>query len=465
MKVELEVTNGPLKGKKFVCKEHDTFLVGRTREAHLSLPNDGFISRRHFLLEVNPPDCYLKDLESTNGTRVNGEMVTETELKDGDTIEAGYTNLCVGIKKLIRCALCGKEIEEGKPGEELLCETCQKREKELGRRPQAEITRCTHCDRLIPLERVKKGEAPICFRCAHKKAKTLLDEIRGGAAQKSKVLKGAPAIPGYEVIKCLGRGGMGAVWLAKDEREEKVAIKTILPQGSSDEYGVKELQREIKIITGLKHPRIVRFIDHGFSKERFYFILEYIEGTDAEKLLQERGGKMEVDEAIPIVLQILEALEYAHKKNLVHRDVKPHNILLAPSGKDWDAKLSDFGLAKNFQFAGLSGMTIKGQFSGSVPFMPPEQITNYRFVKPTSDVFAIGATLYHLLSGQYVFNIRSLRDPWMDIVKGKPIPIRERNPEIPQAIARVIDKAVSREATARYRDGGEMRVALEAAQK
>jgi len=472
MKVELEVTQGAEQGRRFIFKEHDTFLVGRAEEAHFRFSyDDPYISRRHFLLEVNPPECHLQDLDSTNGTKVNGRKVTKLEwheLKDGDSIEIGYTTLQVGIKELIRCARCGKELKQVKQGEEVLCAECRRKQKQAEEKAKAEkAVKCIKCGRIIPPEEVKKGETPICYRCANEEAGGLLEEILKGIglrAGEPEAAKGAPTVPSYEIVKRLGKGGMGAVWLARDKKSgELVAIKTMLPQAASDEHHVREFKREIDITAKLRHPHIVRFITHGISRGQFYFIMEYIEGIDAEKLLEQERGNVDPREAIPIILQVLEALEYAHKEGIIHRDIKPAQILLAKLDGGWQAKLSDYGLAKNFQLAGLSGMTMPGTFGGSAPFMPPEQITNYRDVKPTSDIFAVGATLYHLLSGQFVFDIRRPREWFLDILEGKPVPIRKRSSAIPESIAEVVDKAVSKDIADRYQDAHRMKVALERA--
>lgn len=471
VKVELEVTDGPVKGKKFVFKEHGTFLVGRSAEAHLrfSYDEDPYISRRHFLMEINPPECQLQDLGSTNGTKINGEEVTKLEwheLKDGDSIEIGFTTLQVGIKELIRCARCGKELKQAKQGEDVLCAECRKKQKQAEEKAKVErAVKCVKCGRIIPPDEVKRGETPICYECANRDAAALLEEILKGIAlrrREPEVAKGAPAVPGYEITKCLGRGAMGAVWLAKDKKSgELVAIKTMLPQVAKDEHALKEFKREIDITAKLRHPHLVRFITHGVSRGQFYFVMEYVEGTDAQKLLEARGGQMDPREAIPITLQVLEALEYAHEQGIVHRDIKPSQILLAESGDGWEAKLSDYGLGKNFQLAGLSGMTVPGTFGGTAPFMPPEQIIDYRFVKPPSDIFAVGATLYHLLTGQFVFDIRRPREWFLDILEGKPVPIRKRSSAISESIAKVVDKAVSKNIADRYQNAHQMKVDLD----
>lgn len=476
MKVELEVIEGAEKGRKFAFERHDTFLVGRSHEAHFRFSSDDlYISRQHFLLEVNPPECHLKDLDSKNGTCVNGNRADTCELKDGDVIEIGRTTLRVTIKKSVYCAMCGREIAEGMQEEEVLCTECQQK------REEAEKTkigrRCARCGRPVPSDEAQQGNGAICYRCENEEVNEILASVRAGIDQKKQqapAVDGTPVISGYRIIKCLGKGGMGAVWLASDENsQEQVAIKTVLPEVARDERAIKRFRKEVDVCAALVHPHIVRFIDRGFVDGQFYFVMEFIDGLDARKLVEQRGGRVDAAESIHIILQVLEGLEYAHKQDIVHRDIKPPNIMLAKSeqargwpsdvvkyGALWNAKVNDFGLAKNFQLAGLSGMTFEGEFAGSPPFMPPEQILNYRFAKPVSDVFSTGATLYYMLTGQFVYDIKRSRRWYLDILEGQPVQIRKRDSKVDKDLAAVIDRSVRKEPADRYQDAGEMREAL-----
>jgi serine/threonine protein kinase len=154
-------------------------------------------------------------------------------------------------------------------------------------------------------------------------------------------------------------------------------------------------------------------------------------------------------------------MEYAHSKNFVHRDLKPQNILLSGRDRNWKAKVADLGLAKSFVQAGYSGMTATGSFGGSFPFMPREQITNFKYTKPVSDVWSIGATLYYMLTAQFPRDFRRGQDPMEVILHGKIVPVRERDPNVPPQVAKVIDRSLSNKTNKRYQNAGEMRKALE----
>jgi serine/threonine protein kinase len=159
-------------------------------------------------------------------------------------------------------------------------------------------------------------------------------------------------------------------------------------------------------------------------------------------------------EAAPIMLQALEGLAYAHQKGFVHRDLKPQNILLTARERGV-AKVSDFGLAKNFQKAGFSGMTATGSVAGTYPFMAREQVTNFKYVKPVSDVWSMGATLYFMLTGEFPRDFRRGQDPMEVILRGNIVSIRKRDSSIPRNVAEVIDRAVADKDRERYQTAAE----------
>jgi eukaryotic-like serine/threonine-protein kinase len=153
-------------------------------------------------------------------------------------------------------------------------------------------------------------------------------------------------------------------------------------------------------LTGLlKHPRIVRFIESAHVAGRVVFAMELIDAVDVKALGQRLTQSQDVPFFCSILRQVLDALDYAHERGLVHRDVKPGNILISRDGVRWRAKLADFGLAKNFQLAGLSQITEDGDVKGTLAFMPPEQRLDSRYAKPTVDIYAAAATLYYFLAG------------------------------------------------------------------
>ncbi len=188
--------------------------------------------------------------------------------------------------------------------------------------------------------------------------------------------------------------------------------------------------------------------------------MEYVPGTDAARLLK-KYGPLPIGRAVRLVCQLLEALEYAHAKKFVHRDIKPSNLLVTEVEGREVAKLADFGLAKVYQSSRLSGFTLTGNISGTVPFMSPEQITNYRDAKPPVDQYATGATLYNLLTGHFLYNFEGSKKHQLKmILEDNPTPIQSRRKDIPDALATVIHQALAREPEHRFIDAKSMCKAL-----
>ena len=427
MRVTLRVLAGPYHGQEFVFDQHDTFLIGRSENAHLYLPEDRFFSRHHCLLEIAPPRCFLRDLGSTNGTYVNGQRVQESFLKSGDRIQGGQTVLEVNV-----------QVEQ-RPSES---------EAPTLTRPLEITIECANCGRREKVEGSATNE-PMTFIC---------EECR-------EELKRQPQpVPGYEMIKMLGRGGMGCVMLARSEKTGRaVAIKTLLPEVAVAEQAVRRFMREIEVAAALDHPNIVRYIESGTQNGAVYLVTEFVEGSDAARLADSQGGRLPYRQAIEVITQSLDALAYAHGKGYIHRDIKESNILLSGSAPSYTAKLTDFGLAKSFTQSGMSGITMAGDMAGTFAYMPPEQIKDFRNVKPTSDIYAIGMTAYSLLAGDTALDTGPSGDMAATvraIFEGQIVPLRQRVPEVPERAAEVIERALAKDPAHRWQSAAAMRTAL-----
>jgi serine/threonine-protein kinase len=281
---------------------------------------------------------------------------------------------------------------------------------------------------------------------------------------RDKLKKNPQPIPNYEMMRMLGQGGMGAVMLARGaESGQVVAIKTLLPEVAVSEQSLKRFMREIDVAASLRHPHIVSYLEHGQHNGIVYLVTEYVPGMDASKLAKQRGGRLDYREVIQIIEQTLSALDFAHSLGFVHRDIKEQNILVDGNYPNYTAKLTDFGLAKSFKQTGMSGVTMVGDVAGTIAYMPPEQVRDFKDVQPPADIYAIGMTAYTLLTGSNALDI-SPRAGIAETVKAifeKPIvPIFIRNSEVPNQIAEVIEKAIAKEPHERWRTAGEMREAL-----
>ena len=490
----LKVVEGAKRGQEFVFDEHDTLLFGRMDDCHICLPDDNRVSRHHFILEVNPPDARIRDLGSLNGTHVNGKkyggreegespeagakrQYPQVDLHDGDEIRVGGTTMKVNLELSVECVECGAPIPEPREkyawvGETYICASCRKKhvaqeqrqpEKRVRKPKPPEPVRCQQCGKDVSVEvgPGRRGDY-VCEAC---REEAVSDPI---ALLMMALLKRArqPAepelnIPDYEVERKLGEGGMGAVYLVRHKKKgTRAALKVMLSKVAVDERSRKVFMREIEVTRALRHKNIVGFLDHGSAGGVFYFLLEFCEGGSVDKLMERRGGRLALDEAGPIILQSLEGLAFAHDKDFIHRDLKPQNILLTGSEPHWTAKVADMGLAKDFQKAGWSGMTATGSFGGSFAFMAREQVTNFKYFKPVSDVWSMGATFYNMLTGQFPRDFRRGQDPMEVILHGSIVPIAKRGVRLPSRVAEVIDHSLSNKTSDRYQNAGEMLLAL-----
>ena len=235
-----------------------------------------------------------------------------------------------------------------------------------------------------------------------------------------------------------------------------VAVKVMLSRVDADDEAIAKFKRETAITAKLDHPKIVRVTESGASGAVFYFIMEFCDGGSAWDLMLKHKGRLSLAQAKPIILGALDALAFAYEKGFVHRDLKPQNILLSRG----EVRLSDFGLAKSFQQAGLSGMSITGGFAGTPVFMPREQITNFKYVKPVSDEWSMGATIYNLLTGQFPCEFTKERDPIDVILNDDIVPIHQRDKTIPKNLCAVIDKALEKKTKARHQTAAEILAAM-----
>ncbi len=414
-KVNLVITKGQLIGRRYVYDEPVVCIVGRHTDCHVRLPSDAEhlqVSRYHCSLDINPPRIQICDLGSGNGTFVNGHKIgaasgttinqsTGYELKHGDQIQLGYTVFTVEV-----------ETE----------------------------TAVDIADPIAPLE-------------PNQILKNLLDLAAGNHQSLG-------SIRGYKVIKPLGTGKCGAVYLAQHEQSQAlVALKVMSPQAAVNERAVKMFIREMSNTKALDHPNVVKLLDYGEVNGIFFFTMECCHEGNVADFMSNQGGILPPKIAVSITLQILLGLDYTHSavlpavrladgsigegQGLVHRDLKPANIFLSRDGKKTVAKLGDYGLAKAFELAGLSGQTLTGKrgVMGTPSFMCRQQLLNTKYVQPAVDVWAAAACLYNMLTGKPPRHFDG-EDPLRVILQEQAVPILERQPTLPTTLAAVIDRAL-----------------------
>lgn len=247
----------------------------------------------------------------------------------------------------------------------------------------------------------------------------------------------------YEVLEQVGGGGMSLVYRAKDKFLNRiVAIKVLREHLTSDEEFVARFRREAQAVASLSHPNIVSIYDVGQDQGMYYLVMEMIEGRNLKEIIKEKG-KIPVNEAVEIAKQICEALEHAHQQQIIHRDIKPHNIILTADGK---AKVTDFGIARAVSTATV---THTGSIMGSVHYFSPEQAKG-EIADEKSDIYALGVVFYEMMTGKLPFEGDSPISVAMKKINGDPLPPREINPLIPETMEQVIKRAMARNPHKRY---------------
>jgi serine/threonine-protein kinase len=262
----------------------------------------------------------------------------------------------------------------------------------------------------------------------------------------------------YRVLRRLGEGGMGAVYLGYHEATDKhFALKVLSDALASNQTYVDRFYREFKSGALLNHPSIVRSVAAGQdpATSKHYLVLEYVEGTSAQALL-EQFGHLSVGDAVHIALDIARALEHAHSRNVVHRDIKPDNILITKSGV---SKLTDLGLAKRTDET--SHLTAARQGFGTPFYMPYEQAINAKHADGRSDIYALGATLYHLLTGEVPFKGESPLEIVEAKERGDFIAAGQLNSAVPRLLDQILSRMLARLPRDRYQTASELIVDLE----
>jgi len=268
---------------------------------------------------------------------------------------------------------------------------------------------------------------------------------------------GTQCIGDFELVEKIGQGGMGSVYKARQiSMDRPVALKLLPENLARDPQFVSRFYREARASARLDHPNVIRGIAVGEVDGSHYFAMEYVQGKSLSQILKEEQ-QLPMDKVIDIMLQVTRALSHAHKRNLIHRDIKPGNILLTDEGV---AKLADLGLAKRLD-SGASALTQSGSGMGTPYYMPPEQARDAKRADKASDVYALGATFFHLAVGQVPFPGDTPAHVLMDHLKKPPPPAHKARQEIPERLSLIIGKMMAKDPLNRFPDAGAVLEALE----
>jgi eukaryotic-like serine/threonine-protein kinase len=257
----------------------------------------------------------------------------------------------------------------------------------------------------------------------------------------------------YQVVRKLGAGGMANVYLAEDqELGRRVAIKILNDRHANDEQFVERFRREAKNAAALSHPNIVSIYDRGEAEGTYYIAMEFLDGRSLKELIVSRGPAP-ISVSVEYARQILQALRFAHRHGIVHRDIKPHNVLVDAEGR---VKVTDFGIAR----AGTSQMTEAGSIVGTAQYLSPEQARGTS-VDQRSDVYSLGIVLYELLTGTVPFNGDTPVEIAMKHLSTVPEPPSVKRPEIPRDLDLIVMRSLAKDPADRYQSAEEMDADLE----
>ncbi|HYW29767.1 MAG TPA: Stk1 family PASTA domain-containing Ser/Thr kinase, partial [Gaiellales bacterium] len=262
----------------------------------------------------------------------------------------------------------------------------------------------------------------------------------------------------YRLERRIGTGGMADVYLAEDETlHRQVAIKILADRYTRDEGFVERFRREATAAAGLNHPNIVSIYDRGESEGTYYIAMEYIDGPTLKEEITSRAPLPEA-EAVGYAQQVLQALEFAHRRGVIHRDIKPHNMMLTEDGL---LKVTDFGIARA---ANQVEMTEVGSIVGTAQYLSPEQARG-QTVGPQSDIYSLGVVLYEMLTGEVPFTGSSAVEIAMKQVNERPVPPSRKNRLVSPAVEAIVMRALAKDPAMRFRSAREMADELERARR
>ena len=261
----------------------------------------------------------------------------------------------------------------------------------------------------------------------------------------------------YQLQNPIGRGGMATIYRGLDRRMDRVvAVKVLREAYSTDPKFVTRFQREARAASALQHPNIVQVYDYGQTDGNYFIVMELIEGTDLRRYLRSRGV-LDIDRAVIIAHDIALGLGAAHRRGIVHRDVKPQNVLV---GRDGSIKLTDFGIASVYKDINAERLTTTGMTLGTVQYYAPEQAQG-EIVTPAADVYALGIVMYEMLTGRPPFDGDTPVAVAMQHIQDKPTPPSHLNPHIPRALEEIIMCCLEKLPERRFPDGNALARALE----
>ncbi|MCW8137323.1 MAG: protein kinase [Planctomycetota bacterium] len=441
MAVYLRIIHGPGSGQVLPIPSGQPVSLGRSGASSYAF-DDPLLSRKHCAVECRGDLCRIVDLQSRNGTFVNGQRVGAQLLRLGDRIKIGNVvfEVCpVGAQPIQPPPSMTGGRPVGAPGPGALGQT-------VSVAPQQNpIAPCQVCGKPLGNQggRELRGKVA-CVACIDRY--DVEEDL----------------VEGFRLVERLEVNSHGVTYLAQQKLMGRmVVLKTIQIAGDEDgQKAMRRFLREAKTGGRLQHPNIVELYDVNEQAGLMYIVTEHVEGDSLDKLLRERGGPLPGPQVTRAMLQIAEALHYAHEQQIIHRDVKPANVLVRRA--DGRAKLQGFSLAKNLERAPFSVITADGESLGTPYYMPPEQVRSAKNVDQRCDIYSWGATTYHCLSGHLPLESRSYGEFIEKVFSQDAPPIERWVPSVPRPLATLVGRTLKREPAERPQSMGDVVQELEA---
>ncbi len=463
MRFKLVIRNGWQVGSVVYVPEGRSITIGRVETCDLVL-GDGRVSRAHCRIENDGKSMRVYDLHSMNGTYVNSMRIDVAELTPGDELRVGDTLMAAEPARPTEAMSPPPKAAEAQPpnpaatlpGENPKQMTKFPKQEYAVRtseyqavgytpsasrptqQPEAESFLISHkfcekCGRVIPRKEIAEGKVReqsgkfYCTRCDSEYIGRVIGQ--------------------YKILEKLGEGTVGVVFRAEHVTVKRVAaMKVLFEQLTQNKLSVERFLREARAGAVLNHPNIVQIYDAGEDHGVYYIVMELVAGRSIDDIVREEGP-LSVPRVLEIAIQIGKALQFAHQKKMVHRDLRPGNVLLSVDGV---AKVIDLGLAKSLEREDFQGLSTTGSGVVMPNYAAPEQIFRQKDVDHRADLYSLGATLYFLLTGEPPYRANSPREFIEMISMEALLSPKEVNPDVPDELCQLIEKLMRKDPAERY---------------
>lgn len=495
-KVTLTITSGNLTGQKLAYDYRVVRVLGRARDCEPRLPetrNPPKMSRYHCLLDITPPEIRLRDLGSLNGTVINGKRLggrakssedtsdgwspNVQRLYNGDEIRISDVVIRVDVRAPAYCQCCGVEIPKSslRDNDDTQMVVCNRCDPSV-RAGAGSLTDCPICDKQNAFEAPPmRGGIRVCEQCTQEPAKIarhLVSKARRDSSATLAVLRG------MQVMAEIDRDEWGGAYLMRDPSGgPPVTMRVIVPAVDCTPKTADRVLENVRPARMIHHDAMLQQLGSGFADGVFFFLSESMDGVTLREHLDASEAPMDVQKAAAITAEILDVLDLAHTLGypgleaggdastiregtiLVHRWLSPKSIVL---GSDEAVKLTDLGILAALDQEGLLGSVWSGTLSEEWPrYMARQRVLDFAMPTPSTDVWAATACLYEMLTGCPPREFSSRRDPWQIVLQNDPVPVRDRNPTVPERLAQLIDQTLLDRPALLYKSAKVLREELE----